>query len=91
MSLVLIDVYLDGSPEPVTHQVLSVDLMVYDEINIKNRQSQAAMMLTCAYISITGNEPKTLAEVKAWGREHRVAVMARDGLPDPTQRAATPD
>ena len=91
MSLVYLDVYLDGLDEPQTVQVLSADLMVYDDINVKGRQSQAGMMLTLAYISITGSEPKTLAEVKAWGREHKVAVVARDGLPDPTQRGRTLD
>lgn len=91
MALITMDVYLDGKDAPVEVHVISADLMVYDDINVKGRNSQAAMMLTCAYITIEGKEPKSLNEVKTWGREHQVACMVKNDMPSPTQSTATPD
>lgn len=91
MALIVMDVYLDGEPDPVEVTVLSADLMVYDDINVKGRNSQAAMMLTCAYITLEGKDPRTLNEVKTWGRERRVACMVKSDTLDPTRSTVTPD
>ena len=91
MALIVMDVYLDGQPEPLEVTVLSADLMVYDDINVKGRNSQAAMMLTCAYITVEGKDPKSLNEVKTWGRERQVACMVKTDMPDPTRSTATHD
>lgn len=81
-----LDIYMDDNPEPRTAEIQSLGFWVYDELReaAKKPQSEHGLRLTLAYIEVTGEEPKTLAQVKDWAREHRVTVTMAEPA-DPTQ------
>lgn len=85
-----LNIHLDDQPEPIVAETTSLDFWVYEELvdKAKAKTSEHGMRLAIAYIHATGTEPKTLDEVKAWAREHRVRVEigpdARPTQPAPT-------
>ena len=87
-----INVTTSDSPEAVTYQICSADLMEAEELYDKAKRKPGTMgiRLICAYIHVTGESPNTLAQVKTWAKEN--AVWAEDGeTPDPTQAAPSVD
>lgn len=80
-----ISVTTSDSPEAITYQICSADLMEAEELYDKAKRKPGTMgiRLICAYIHVTGESPSTLAQVKAWAKDK--AVWAEDGeTPDPT-------
>lgn len=81
-----ITVTTSDSPEAVTYQICSADLMEAEELydRAKRKPGTMGIRLICAYIHSTGESPTTLAQVKAWAKDK--AVWAEDAeTPDPTQ------
>ena len=81
-----ITVTTSDSPEAITYQICSADLMEAEELydRAKRKPGTMGIRLICAYIHSTGESPTTLAQVKAWAKEK--AVWAEDAeTPDPTQ------
>lgn len=81
-----LNVYLDSATEPVTVQPLTVDMECYEQLIGAKRATDAGLRLVLAYIGIEGQEPKTLDEVKKWGRDRKVVVMVGEA-PKATQPA----
>lgn len=78
-------VVLDGLA-PVEYQATAADMWLWEDLSQKSIGTGAeyGLRLTLAYIGMTGKEPKTLTEVRAWAREHAVQVDVAKTL-DPTQ------
>lgn len=85
MSQPQLNVWLDGNTEPQAVTLQSLGFWVYDELRekAKSPSSEHGLRLTLAYIEITGDEPKTLADVKEWAKAHKVTVTMVEP-PDPT-------
>jgi len=87
-----ITVTTSDSPEAITYQICSADLMEAEELYDKAKRKPGTMgiRLICAYIHANGESPITLAQVKAWAKEK--AVWAEDAeTPDPTQSDLSAD
>jgi len=80
-----LNVYLDGSEEPVVVNVISDDFWTYEDI-AGSKTSETGMRLTIAYRHLEGKDPKNIAEVRAWAREHAVIVTLGEPA-DPTRPA----
>lgn len=85
-----LNIYLDGSTDPVVVQTTSMDFWTYEELAAKHKSptSEHGMRLTVAYAHIEGKEPHSFADVKAWAKMHKVQVTLGES-PDPTQAAVT--
>lgn len=85
-----LDVWLDEQTDPQTVPIHSLGFWVYDELaeRAHSPSSEHGLRLTLAYIEIVEKEPETLAEVKAWAREHKVTVTMAEA-PDPTPSGHT--
>ena len=70
-----LNVYLEGKPDPVVVQPLTVDMECYENLIGAKRATDAGLRLVLAYLGIEGTEPKTLDDVRKWGRDHKVIVM----------------
>lgn len=79
-------IYRNGSDTAEVVQPLTVDFDVYEEILGNRRATNNGLNLAIAYIHLTGREPKTLTEVREWGRAEQVQVVIGEA-PDPTQTA----
>lgn len=77
-------VVLDGG-EPVEYQTTAADMWAWEDLSQKSIGDGAeyGLRLTLAYIGVTGNEPKNLAEVRTWARQNKVQVDVGKNL-DPT-------
>lgn len=80
-----LNVYLDGSETPQVVNIISDDFWTYEDI-AGPKTSETGMRLTVAYRHLAGKEPKTLAEVREWAREHQVVVTIGQAA-DPTHPA----
>lgn len=82
-----LQIYLDGSTDPVTVETSNLDFWTYEDLLGKvpnGKSSEHGMRLTIAFLHVQGRDPKNLEEVKIWAREHNVRVtLGRDA--DPTQ------
>jgi hypothetical protein len=85
-----LNIYLDGSTEPVVVQTTSMDFWTYEELAAKHKtpNSEHGMRLTVAYAHIEGKDPHSFADVKAWAKMHKVQVALGES-PDPTQPEVT--
>ena len=86
----VLDVYLDGATVPVQVQTTSLMMWTYEDLTGKpiGKSSEHGLRLTLAYIGVTDLEPPTLADVKAWAKEHAVSVTIGDDI-TPTKPAHT--
>lgn len=85
-----LEVYLDQASTPVIVQPLTVDFEVAEELYGAKKVTDAGLRLVVAYCQIEGKEPKTLTEVREWGRARKVQIGI-GAAPDPTPAAATAD
>jgi hypothetical protein len=87
-----IEVQTSSMTEPQTFQISSSDLWEAEELydRAKIKPGTMGIRLICAFIHVTGNNPHTLKEVKAWAKENQ--VWAQDAeMPDPTQPGQSED
>lgn len=85
-----LEVYMDGNAQPVIVQPLTVDFEVAEELYGAKKVTDAGLRLVVAYCQIEGTEPKTLAQVREWGRARKVQIGIGPA-PDPSQAAPTGD
>lgn len=85
-----LEVYLDGNDTPVIVQPLTVDFEIAEELYGSKKVTDAGLRLVVAYCQVEGTEPKTLAQVREWGRTRQVQIGIGTA-PDPTQAAAIAD
>lgn len=85
-----LNVYLGDQTEPTEIQPITVDFELAEEMYGNKRVTDSGLRLVVAYCHITGNEPKTLAEVRKWARDERVQVIVGES-PDPTPKGRTDD
>lgn len=87
--LPVLSVTLDGQPA-VEVQTDTLGMWCCEDIMAKplNKASEYGIRLILAYIGVTGEEPKNLADVKAWAKEHKVQVTVGD-MAVPTTPAPT--
>jgi len=83
-----LEIYLDESQTPVIVQPITVDFEVAEELYGAKKVTDSGLRLVVAYCHIEGKEPKTLAEVREWGRSRKVQISIGQA-PDPTPAAAT--
>lgn len=81
-----LNVYLDGAEEPVTVQPLTVDFEVAESLYPAGKATDNGLKLVVAYCQIEGEEPKTVAQVRAWARARKAQVIV-GREPDPTPSA----
>lgn len=80
-----LNVYLDGALEPTVVNLISDDVWCYEDI-AGSKTSETGMRLTVAFRHLEGRDPKNIAEVRAWAREHAVIVTIGEPA-DPTRPA----
>jgi hypothetical protein len=87
-----LNIYLDGSKEPIVVQTTSMDFWTYEELAAKHKTptSEHGMRLTVAYSHVEGKDPHSFADVKAWAKMHQAQVTLGEA-PDPTQPDHTGD
>jgi len=83
-----LDIYLDDATEATTVQPLTVDFEVAESLYPSGNVTDNGLKLVVAYCQVEGKEPKTIAEVRAWARAHKVRVIV-GREPDPTQSEAS--
>lgn len=88
----VLDVYLDGSNDPVEVDVLTIHVIDYREFCDKAKVTAypAGLDLLSAYCTLVEPEPTDMKLVKKWGREHKVIVQRRESL-GPTRTATHAD
>ena len=88
----ILDVYLDGSTDPVEVPVLTVYIVDYRDLCDKAKVTAypAGLDLLSAYCAIYDAEPLDLKVIKKWGREHKV-IIDRVEQVGPTRKATPAD
>ena len=86
----VIDVYLDGSTEPVEVTVLTIHVVDYRDFcdKLKVTAYPAGLDLLSAYCTLVDPEPSDFKVIKKWAREHKVITDRRE--PSGPTRTATP-
>ena len=86
----VIDVYLDGSTEPVEVTVLTIHVVDYRDFcdKLKVTAYPAGLDLLSAYCTLVDPEPSDYKVIKKWAREHKVITDRRE--PSGPTRTATP-
>ena len=86
----VIDVYLDGSTEPVEVTVLTIHVVDYRDFcdKLKVTAYPAGLDLLSAYCTLVDAEPSDFKVIKKWAREHKVITDRRE--PSGPTRTATP-
>lgn len=78
-----LEIFLDQADAPVVVQPLTVDFEVAEELYGNKRVTDSGLRLVVAYCHIEGKEPKTLNEVREWGRTRQVQIVLGEA-PRPT-------
>ena len=86
----VIDVYLDGSTEPVEVTVLTIHVVDYRDFcdKLKVTAYPAGLDLLSAYCTLVEPEPSDFKVIKKWAREHKVITDRRE--PSGPTKTATP-
>lgn len=78
-----LNVFMDEAETATVVQPLTVDFEVAESLYQGSTVTDNGLKLIVAFCQIENKEPKTLAEVRAWARAHKVQVsVGRE--PDPT-------
>lgn len=80
----ILSIYLDGNSEPVTYQIESVDLEIAEDLYEPKQPGNQAIALVAAFAAIEQRDPKSVKEVRAWARAHKVQTVVGKTA-DPTQ------
>jgi hypothetical protein len=86
----VLDVYLDGSTEPVEVTVLTIHVVDYRDFcdKLKVTAYPAGLDILSAYCTLVDPEPSDFKVIKKWAREHKVITDRRE--PSGPTRTATP-
>ena len=76
----ILNVYLDGSTEPVEVTVLTIHVVDYRDFCDKAKVTAypAGLDLLSAYCTLVDAEPTDFKVIKKWAREHKVITDRRE-------------